>query len=152
VNPPPKLSNRQELRVFGVVFGALAVVSAAAIVVGVQVGFPAARPPHLAGGIVFIGLFYAAPAAAPAALAGALLAIRMVNRAAAGRPLWSWAWRTTGAGALLGAAGAALWFTVLFAGIPEHLARVIGPVAAIGAGAGASVGLLTAGYCWHLRR
>lgn len=76
----------------------------------------------------------------------------MMKREPPGRSLWFWAWRAVAFGALLGAAGAALWWIAMFVTVPDHLRRVIGPITAIGAGAGAGVGLIVGLYCWRIGR
>jgi len=148
----PKLSNRAQLRVFGVAFGGLFGVATVVTFLALRSVSSSTTATSVLGAFVFFGLIGVGPAGAPAALAMALLAIRSMNREPLGRTLWFWAWRGIAAGALLGAVGTTSWFAVIFIGVPDHLMRIIGPAAAMGAGSGAGVGVLMACYCWHVRR
>ena len=153
VSPAPKLSSRQELRVFGVALVGLFAVGAVGVVVSAGTGGLArVTAPGALGMFAFLLTIWVVPAGAPAAVVGAFLAIRLMNRQSTAQPFSFWAWRGIAVGASLGAIGAALWFTVMFIAVPDHLRRVIGPVTALGAGAGALVGLLMACYCWNACR
>jgi hypothetical protein len=153
VKTPAALPTNPELRVFGVALLALLAVVAVLTFAGVHsFGYHGATPGSVFGLLAYLGLIWVLPAGAPVAVLGALLSIRLMRREPAGRPFWFWAWRAVAAGALLGAAGTAGWFVVMFSSVPDHLRRVIGPVTGIGAGAGIAAGLIVALYCWRICR
>lgn len=142
-----------EVRVFGLMLlGLFAVAGVVVATSASALGRPYVTPLSVLGMFVYWSAIWILPAGLPAGALGALLAIRMREREPHGRSLWFWAGRGVAVGAALGAAGTALWWVAMFATEPDHLRRVIGPVTAIGAAAGAGVGLMVALYCWRSRR
>jgi hypothetical protein len=152
MNAMSTLLKNPEVRVFGVVLlGLVAVAAVVAAASANALGRSYLTPASVLGAVAYFGLIWVLPAGVPAAAAGTLLATRVVRREPTGRPLWFWVWRAVATGAPLGAASAALWFVVMFMTVPVHLRRAIGPVTAIGAAAGAGVGVIVAMYCWRIR-
>jgi len=87
------------------------------------------------------------PAGVPAALAGAMRAATLIERELPGRTFGFWALRGICVGAILGATNAAVWFALI--NIGEEPMRISSIMAVVGAGAGATVGLVVAVYCWR---
>jgi hypothetical protein len=82
------------------------------------------------------------PAGLPAVMAGATHAATLIEREPPGRTFGFWALRGMRVGAILRATNAVVWFALINISIS-------GIMALVGAGAGATVGLVVALYCWR---